>query len=93
MMGRHRWSAIAAAGILVGCSPEATPPAECDVLLISLDTVRADFLDFRDAELAPHLTRLAKRGVIFESAIAGSSWTLPSHAELFTGLPPRQGGS
>jgi arylsulfatase A-like enzyme len=59
-----------------------------NVLLISLDTVRADELSFLDPEVAPNMTALARRGVIFEQAIAGSSWTLPSHAQIFTGQPP-----
>ncbi len=71
-----------------GPAPVAPPPAACDLLLISLDTCRADALTFDDPERAPHLTALAERGVVFEQAIAGSSWTLPSHVELVTGLPP-----
>ncbi len=58
------------------------------MIVISLDSVRADALTFRDAQVAPHLTELAGRGTIFENAISGSSWTLPAHAELFTGAPP-----
>ncbi len=59
-----------------------------NIVLISLDTVRADFLDFRDAETAQNLTALAERGTIFNQAIAGTSWTLPSHAQMFTGTSP-----
>jgi arylsulfatase A-like enzyme len=36
----------------------------------------------------PHLDRLAKDGVLFESAYSQSSWTLPSHTSMFTGLDP-----
>ncbi len=68
-----------------GCGASASPP---DVLLISLDTVRADALTFLDPRVAPHLSRLAERGTIFTQAIAGSSWTLPSHVSMFTGMPP-----
>ena len=59
-----------------------------DVLLISLDSVRADFLDFADPETAPHLHELAQRGMVFTEAVSGTSWTLPSHAQMFTGMPP-----
>jgi len=71
-----------------GCAPEVGPGAACDVVIISIDTVRADSLTFEDIDVSPNLCALAKRGMLFDQAIAGSSWTLPSHAELFTGLPP-----
>ena len=64
------------------------PRAACDVLVISLDTTRADVLTFDDPGTAPNLVRLAARGVVFTGARSGSSWTLPAHAQLFTGLPP-----
>ena len=74
--------------LAAGCS-ERVPEAEpFDVLLISLDTVRADTLTFVDPETAPNLARLAKSGTIFTQALSGSSWTLPAHAQLFTGQPP-----
>src|SRR5207237_5908262 len=37
---------------------------------------------------SPHLTRLAAQGTVFDNAIAPSSWTLPVHASLLTGLYP-----
>ena len=85
-----RPSAAPLAALLAACGgpPPALPRPACDVLLISLDTTRADVLTFADPALAPNLTALAARGVVFEQAFAGSSWTLPSHVELFTGLPP-----
>lgn len=58
------------------------------MVILSIDTVRADALTFEDQRVSPNLCELAKRGVVFDQAISGSSWTLPSHAELFTGLPP-----
>ena len=71
---------------LAACGGET--PRQPDVLFISLDSVRADALRFDDARLAPHLVELAQRGVVFEEALAGSSWTLPGHAQMFTGRPP-----
>jgi arylsulfatase A-like enzyme len=58
-----------------------------NVLLLILDTVRANGLD---QDVAPHLTRYAERGVYFERAVAPSPWTLPSHASMFTGLWPHK---
>jgi arylsulfatase A-like enzyme len=60
-----------------------TASARPNVLLVSLDTMRADHL----AE-APFLTRLAERGRWFPNTWAGSNFTLPSHASLLTGASP-----
>jgi arylsulfatase A-like enzyme len=75
---------------LAGCSGGGEPPP--DVLLISLDSVRADVLTFLDEEAAPNMARLAKRGTVFTQALSGTSWTLPSHAQMFTGNPPLVNG-
>ncbi len=77
----------------MGPSPAAAEPRRPNVLLISLDTTRADFLTFRDPETAEHMTRLAERGTIFTEAISGTSWTLPSHAQMFTGMAPPYHGT
>jgi arylsulfatase A-like enzyme len=61
------------------------------VLLVVLDTVRADALTAYAADGAstPFLEALAQRSFVFESALAPSSWTLPSHASFLTGRYPR----
>jgi arylsulfatase A-like enzyme len=41
-------------------------------------------------ETTPNLSRYSREGVVFENAIAPSSWTLPSHASMFTGKYPHQ---
>jgi arylsulfatase A-like enzyme len=60
------------------------------VLLIVWDTVRAKELSLYGYSrlTTPNLERLAARGVQFRHAFATSSWTLPSHASLFTGRWP-----
>lgn len=65
------------------------------VILISLDTLRADRLGIYGAELptSPGLDALAARGVLFENAHAPSPWTLPSHRTLLTGLYPLTHGA
>jgi arylsulfatase A-like enzyme len=73
-------------GPACGGAPSAPDPP--DILLISLDSVRADRLTFRDPGAAPHMSALAGEGTIFTQAISGSSWTLPAHAQIFTGSPP-----
>jgi arylsulfatase A-like enzyme len=66
--------------------PDA-PANAPNVLLIVLDTQRADFLSSYGypRQTTPFLDSLAARGVLFERAYAGSSWTLPSHAVLMSG--------
>lgn len=79
-----RWLLPALCG-LAACAESVRPP---DVILISLDSVRADALTFLDPETTPNLASLASRGTIFTRAVSGSSWTLPAHAQMFTGQPP-----
>jgi len=70
----------------------ALPPAgasQPNVLLLVLDTVRADAVDTGAGSSAtPNLARLAASGVSFDRAVAPSPWTLPSHAAMFTGRSP-----
>lgn len=65
--------------------PPLVPP---NVLLITLDTVRPDFLGAYGATsgASPHLDSLAAEGVVFERAIAASPRTVPSHASIMTSL-------
>ncbi len=69
-------------------------PPRPDVVLVVIDTLRADRLPFYGypKETAPFLTRLAARGVVFDKAYAASSWTAPATASIFTGLYPFQHG-
>lgn len=61
-----------------------------NVILISLDTLRADHLGTYGYErnTSPNLDRLAGNGLVFEQAMSASHWTLPSHAALLTGKDP-----
>jgi len=79
---------IAAGSLLLwGCSeppvPVAPRPAR-DVILIVIDTLRADHLGCYgyDRETSPNIDGLAARGVRFENAVAQSSWTAPSMVSL-----------
>ena len=64
------------------------------VVLIVCDTLRADHLSCYGyaRETSPHLDAFAKEAVLFENAICQETWTLPSHATLFTGLYPKHHG-
>ncbi len=71
------------------------PPHAPNIVFITLDTVRADHLSaygYRRAT-TPNLERFARTGVLFKNAIAPTSWTLASHASMFTGLLPQQHGA
>ncbi len=69
--------------------------AGCNVLLVTLDTTRADRLGcYGNEEIqTPTLDRLAAEGVIFSQALASSPTTLPSHASIMTGLYPYRHGA
>ncbi|HXE57980.1 MAG TPA: sulfatase [Gemmatimonadales bacterium] len=77
--------------ILLATLPPARPGAP-NVLLIILDTVRADRLSLYGHErpTTPALERWADRGVVFEQAWSTAPWTLPSHASIFTGRYPHE---
>ncbi len=62
-------------------------PGSPNLLLIVLDTVAAGHLNLHGYGRAtsPTLLEVAERGIRFDAARAASSWTLPSHATMFTG--------
>ena len=63
-----------------------------NVLLVVLDTVRADHLSLYGygRDTSPNLSRLARRAVTFEQARSTAPWTLPSHASMMTGCWPHE---
>ena len=83
---------LAAATLTYSCA--IGPRAPTGVVLITLDTTRADRLSsygFDDATM-PALDRLAREGVVFDQATTVAPLTLPAHTTLLTGLlPPHHG--
>ncbi|MSR63882.1 MAG: hypothetical protein EXS08_15765 [Planctomycetes bacterium] len=64
-------------------------PAGPNVLLISIDTLRADHVGaYGAAQATPTLDALARRGLLCRDASAPAPYTLPSHATLLTGQQP-----
>jgi arylsulfatase A-like enzyme len=65
-------------------------PLEPNVVLISLDTVRADQLSFYGyaRDTSPALAAFAAQGATFENAYAQAPNTVPTHASMFTGRYP-----
>jgi arylsulfatase A-like enzyme len=89
-----RWATLAVlaagAAALVQCSRDA--PARPNVVLVILDTLRADALGcYNDAypDLSPEIDALARQGVRFRDVTAQSSWTRPSMGSLLTSVYPR----
>ena len=74
---------------------EEQPGRRPNIVLITMDTVRADHLTpyGYDRNTTPNLARLAAKGVLFENAISAAPWTLPSLASIYTGLLPHQSGA
>ena len=76
---------------LAACS-EAPPQREQigrpDIILISIDSLRQDHVGCYGyaRDTTPTIDRLAREGACFVNAVSTTSWTLPAHAALFTGL-------
>ena len=85
--GTRAWSEHRAVAAL----PAAAPGAP-NVLLIVWDTVRAQNLSLYGYRrpTTPNLERIAAQGTWFRHAFSTSSWTLPSHASMFTGRWPHE---
>jgi len=82
-----------AAGVLVWRSRSNGPPgsgAGCNVILISIDTLRADRLGCygHPDQATPNIDRLAADGVLFEQCTSSCPITLPSHSSMLTGTHP-----
>jgi len=84
---------MGAAAVILGLLLAAARPAPAappDVVLITLDTVRADRMGFLGSTrgLTPHLDALARESLVFEHAYAQAPLTTVSHATILTGTYP-----
>ena len=77
----------------LGCGKKAERVQS--VVLIGVDTLRADHLGFYGAKrpTSPILDQFVKQARVFDHAYATSAWTLPSFASLLTGLGPAEHGA
>ncbi len=82
-------------GLLGRQATDPLPKDAPDIVLVSIDTLRADHLPIYgyERDTAPALTRLAADGVVVDQFISHAPWTLPSHASIFTGLMPHEHGA
>jgi choline-sulfatase len=80
--------------LLLGCDPAPLPPAPPSILLVTLDTTRADHLGpygYIHAQ-TPSYDRLAQEGTTFLRAYSSCPLTIPSHSTILSGLyPPTHG--
>ncbi|MGH9333579.1 MAG: sulfatase [Vicinamibacteria bacterium] len=74
------------------CNESAPKPPL--VMLVSIDTLRADHLGFYgySRPTSPVLDALALESTVFDEVMSTSPWTLPAHATMLTGLYPRRHG-
>jgi arylsulfatase A-like enzyme/Tfp pilus assembly protein PilF len=76
------------------CSRKEKLPEIRNILLISLDTTRADHLGCYGYNLptTPNIDAIAAEGIVFDHAVSPVPLTLPAHASMLTGtLPPAHG--
>ncbi len=89
------WRALAAlacgALLIVGCRKTGPP----NLVLIVVDTARADHWSCYGypRPTTPHIDAFAAEAIRFEHAYSVSTWTLPAHASLFTGVYPVSHGA
>ena len=89
----RRLAAALLAASIVSCSD--TPSSRPNVILVCMDTVRADHLGcygYEQRMTTPTIDRLAAAGVVYEDASATAGWTKPSVPSFLTGTYPVQHG-
>jgi len=76
-------------------STKLTGAPLCNILLVTLDTTRADFLGCYGNPIVqtPTLDALAADGVLFDHAISQAPTTTPSHCSLMTGTYASRNGA
>jgi arylsulfatase A-like enzyme/Flp pilus assembly protein TadD len=94
---KHILQFLAIQAVLLPCGLAATVPARPtapNVILITIDTVRADHVGCYGATevKTPTLDGLARDGIVFDRAISQVPLTWPSHAAILTGTYPFQNG-
>jgi arylsulfatase A-like enzyme len=91
---RSWYAGAALIGGLAGCTRISAGAPPANVLIVTLDTTRADRLSaygFQSASM-PAIDRLAREGILFQRATTVAPLTLPAHCSLLTGLYPRHHG-
>ena len=94
-MGNSRASALGLLALLASACRAPAPPPVRDVVLVVVDTLRADHLGAygHTRPTSPGIDRWAGRGVLFEQALSPAPWTMPAMASLLTGRWPSAHGA
>ena len=77
-------------------SCDRTPATRPDVLLVVIDTLRADHLGaygYQQRNTSPEIDQFADRAIRFTRAYSAAGWTRPSVGSILTGLPPASHGA
>jgi arylsulfatase A-like enzyme/Tfp pilus assembly protein PilF len=97
-MRRAALTAFLAGATLWACRPspsrDATVFPDAPIVVISIDTLRADHLPLYGyaAGSTPNIDRLGREGIVFDALYSHCPLTLPAHASMLTGLlPPHHG--
>ena len=92
-LARWLWVALLAecGGATGSVAPKPVPSPHPNIVLITLDTTRADRMGFlgSDRGLTPNLDALARQATVFARAYSQVPLTTPSHASIFTGTYPQ----
>lgn len=105
-LGRRAWMGVVPAclaaviwtapPVLDSAPVDAPPPEQPPILLLTLDTLRADHVGAVAGSDSPSdtpaLDGLAERGVLFTQGVAPAPLTSPAHAGFLTGRPPTEVG-
>ncbi len=89
---------IGAIGLLAGlfgCARDDSPEPARHVVMIVVDTLRADAVGCLGAgpNATPRIDAIAERGAVFECAQSPSTWTIPATVSLLSGMTPFEHGS
>ncbi|MDF1798532.1 MAG: sulfatase [Planctomycetota bacterium] len=73
--------------LTAGCATGASEPGQPNVIVVVVDTLRADHMSLHGyaRKTTPRIDARAQDAVVFDRASSGSSWTVPSMAMMFTG--------
>ena len=87
--------ALLSAGTLLACSARSGQPGPPNVVLVTIDTLRADHLGCYGypRPTSPRIDAYARGATLYRNAVSTAPWTVPSHASLFTGRYPFEHGA
>ena len=79
--------------VVAACGDEPAPRP--NIVFVVWDTVRADHTSLYGyaRKTTPFLDEFAKNARVYDDCISAGSWTVPSHASMFTGLLPGEHGA